>query len=123
MADFLTLNQLNKNLTDAVSQGSLLLIKSLLDSGNLIDFLETLPQQQLLINNVKILLADKQLTVIGDIQEKWGIKGLNKKQLSNINLSLIFTEIQPNTPLSAKLGITGQISINQKNIIIVATSQ
>lgn len=119
MADFLTLNQLNKNLTDAISQGSLLLIKSLLDSGNLIDFLETLPQQQLLINNVKILLADKQLTVIGDIQEKWGVKGLNKKQLSNINLSLIFTEIQPNTPLSAKLGITGQISINQKNIIIV----
>jgi len=108
MPDYISLQQLETNLNNAKSGGALTLNKSLITptgAANIIQFLTTLPGNNLPLDHVSLALSGGALIISGQVTTAWAIPGLTGEELQGIAINLTFTAAAVNAPLIAVLKI------------------
>lgn len=103
----LTLEQLHTNLLNNLQDGSLTLTSTLIDSANIIRFLTSLPEHQLVIQSAQIQRTADSVTVTGIVPGTWSVSGLST-DLTDVQTHLSFTPGEAEMPLIAML----QLDVN-----------
>lgn len=124
MSNIISLRELANRLKPK-SDKSILVPKTAVEADNvtpkLVNFLQTLPKHELLLNNAKLFFDNQQsptkFSIQGETGEKWSIKGLLNQELENIRLKLTFTQQQDNSSIITELIIEeSTLRIDNKNI-------
>lgn len=108
MPDHISLKQLETNLNNAKSGGALTLNQNLITptgATNIIQFLTTLPGNNLPLDQVSLTLSGGALLLTGQVTTAWAIPGLTGEGLKGIVINLTFTAAAANAPLLAALKI------------------
>ncbi len=101
----LTLDQLELQLNNAVISNNLKLTSLLVDSPNVVTFLDSLAGAELDILNVSIVRNVDNVTVDGDVNVVWTIAGYTNKSVTPNHVTFTFTEDTPGAFLTATLDI------------------
>ena len=104
-----TLTELKAELESNIHDGKLELTVDLIPSQNIIDFIATLPDQKLILSQPNLQLDNEAspsiLTITGQVEGNWLIKGVAGEGLQDITINLTFSQEQETSPIEAELAV------------------
>jgi uncharacterized protein DUF6603 len=106
---------------------SLTFTTSTVDNANLQQFIQTLPDAQLVLNGVTLIeqvaAFPQTLTISGSVAYSWPIAGIYSGGISSVIVTIIFTQTEAGAAIDASLSATGNLQIQGQNLPIAGTLQ
>jgi hypothetical protein len=120
-------SELSGEVVGLAPDNSLTFTASTVDNANIQQFVQTLPDSQLVLNDVTLVAQvstfPQTLTVSGNINNSWPVAGIYGGGIQSIKVTLIFTQSSTAAPIEATLTADGYLLIGGQQIAITGLLQ